>query len=211
MSAIIIMSSFIYLPAVGTMTAGATTMSTPSDNNASNMQPTVEFPTPEEVAAYNMELGSEINSISNSSHGNAHDVKAGSVGNDTFVVWLSEIDGINHVFFSLSRDRGANYTQPVQLSPPDSGNASNLQLVVYDSIVDVVWQSTNLTNGTSNIIGSASMDNGNSFRTFQINAEGTFAIDPVLPGNFIIVWSQCGSQGDGGTDDVCRLYSRFGW
>src|SRR5918992_1574234 len=119
MSAIIIMSSFIYLPAVGTMTAGATTMSTPSDNNASNMQPTVEFPTPEEVAAYNMELGSEINSISNSSHGNAHDVKAGSVGNDTFVVWLSEIDGINHVFFSLSRDRGANYTQPVQLSPPD--------------------------------------------------------------------------------------------
>lgn len=235
--AISIMSSFVSSPVVGTMTGGPATMPAPSDNNASNVQPTVEFPTREEVAAYNMELGSEIIGITNSSLGNAHDVKAGSIGNETFVVWLGEIDGINHVFFSLSRDRGANYTQPVQLSPPDSGNASNLQLAVYDSTVDIVWQSTNLTNGTSNIIGSASMDNGRTFRTYQINAEGTYAIDPVLPGNFIIIWTQCpppppppnspgilptssaitnststdGSQGDGGTDDVCRLYSRFGW
>jgi hypothetical protein len=241
--AISVMSSFVSSPVLGTMTGGPATSPASSDNNASNTQPTVEFPTREEVAAYNMELGSEIINISNSSHGNAHDVKAGSIGNDTFVVWLGEIDGINHVFFSLSRDRGANYTQPIQLSPPGSGNASNLQLAVYDSTVDVVWQSTNLTNGTSNIIGSASMDNGSEFRSYQINAEGTYAINPVLPGNFIIIWIQCpppppppppngagilptssattsaitnststdGSQVDGGTGDVCRVYSRFGW
>jgi hypothetical protein len=235
-----IMSSFVFSTVVGT-SGDATTAPTSSLNNASNMQPTVNFPTREQVAAYNMELGSEINNMSNSSQGNASDVKAASKGNETFVVWLAKIDDINHVFFSVTRDRGANYTQPVELSPPNGGNASNLQLTVYDSIVDVVWQSTNLTSGRSNIIGSASMDNGLTFKTYQINAEGTNAIDPVLPGNFIVIWRQgeeCppppppspngaenlsttsaitnstaidGNQEGGGIDDICAVYSRFRW
>jgi len=184
-----VMSSFVSSIVVGTG-GGPSTAAAVINNNASTAQPTVNFPTREQVTAYNMELGSEIIGISNSSLGNATDVKTASKGNDTFVVWLSKIDEINRVFFSLSRDRGANYTQAVELSPPNSGNASNLQLAVYDSIVDVVWQSINLTNGTSNIIGSASMDNGLTFKTYQINAEGTSAIDPVLPGNFIVIWRQ---------------------
>jgi hypothetical protein len=186
-----IMGSFVSSTQVVGTSGNATTAAPSSSlNNASSMQSTVNFPTREEVAAYNMELGSEINKISNSSQGNATEVKAASKGNETFVVWLGKIDELNHVFFSVTRDRGANYTQPVELSPSDGGNASNLQLAVYDSIVDVVWQSTNLTSGRSNIIGSASMDNGLTFKTYQLNAEGTNAIDPVLPGNFIVVWRQ---------------------
>ena len=34
------------------------------------------------------------------------------------------------------------------------------------------------------------MDNGHTFKTYQINPEGTNARDPVLPGNFIVVWIQ---------------------
>jgi len=84
------------------------------------------------------------------------------------------------------------------------------------------------------------MDNGLTFKTYQINAEGTYARDPVLPGNFIIIWIQdepCpppppnggenlsttnasstnstaidGSQGGGGIDNDCGIaYSRFRW
>jgi hypothetical protein len=189
-----IMSSSVSSTVFGTSGA-LTNMTTTSYNNASNMQPTVNFPTREQVNAYNMELGSEIIQLSNSSQGDANSVKAASKGNETFVVWLGKIEETNRVFFSVTRDKGANYTQPIELSPPNSGNASNLnasnlQLAVYDSYVDVVWQSTDPTNGTSNIIGSVSMDNGHTFKTYQINAEGTNARDPVLPGNFIVVWIQ---------------------
>lgn len=189
-----IMSSSVSTTVFGT-SGSITNMTTTSYDNSSNVQPTVDFPTREEVTAYNMEMGSEIIQLSNSSQGDANNVKAVSKGNETFVVWLGKIEGTNHVFFSVTRDGGANYTQPLELSPPNSGNASslnasNLQLAVYDSYVDVVWQSTNPTNGTSNIIGSVSMDNGHTFKTYQINPEGTNARDPVLPGNFIVVWIQ---------------------
>lgn len=207
-----IMSSFPSSTVVGTSSGGAT-MPTPQNDNASNIQPTVIFPTPEQVKAYNMELGSNITAISNSSQGDASDVKAVSKGNETFVVWLGKIDGINHVFFSVTRDKGAHYTPPLELSPPSignasSGNASNLQLAVYDSIVDVAWQSTDLTSGNSSIIGSASMNNSLQFKTYKISPEGTNATDPVLAGNFIILWTQ--------QDPPCpphcdTVYARFRW
>jgi hypothetical protein len=188
---------------------------TSSDYNTSNTQPKVNFPTPEQVAAYNMELGSKIIMISNSSQGGEPtSVKAASKGNETFVGWLGKIDGINRVFFSLTRDKGLTYTQPVELSPPNSGNASsgnasNLQLAVYDSIVDLAWQSTNLTNGMSSIIGSVSMDDGLTFKTYQINVKGTNARDPILPGNFIIIWRQnepCGGGGPNGVENLSEVH-----
>lgn len=178
-----------------------TTLTTPS-NKASNTQPKVDFPTDEQVAAYNKKVGSEIITISNSSQGEPNSVRADSKGNKTFVVWLGKIDGINHVFFSVTRDRGFTYTQPVELSPPDGGNASNLQLAVYDSIVDVVWQSTNLTSGISSIIGSVSMDGGSTFKTYQISAEGINGRDPVLPGNFIVIWTQDEEPCGGGDPNI---------
>jgi hypothetical protein len=190
--------------ALGNMTSTSYSNATTSDSNAPNTQPTVDFPTREEVSTYNMELGSEIIQLTNSSLGDAISLKAASKGNETFIAWLAEIDGTNRVFLSITRDEGANYSEPKELSRPSVGNASstnasNLQLAVYDSYVDVVWQSTDLTTGTSNIIGSVSMDNGYTFKTYQINVEGTDARDPVLPGNFIIAWIQegepCGPPG----------------
>lgn len=192
LSAVGIMSSSFSSTVFGT-SAPLSNMTTTSSNNASNTQPTVDFPTHEEVSTYNMELQSEIIQLSDASHGDAKIVKAASKGNETFVVWLGEIEGTDHIFFSVTRDKGANYTQPIELSPPGNAsnqNVSNLQLAVYDSYVDVVWQSTDLTNGSSNIIGSVSMDNGHTFKTYQINPEGTNARDPILPGNFIIAWIQ---------------------
>ena len=220
-----IMSSSFHFTVFGTsvaannMTTTSYNMTTTSNSNASVMQPTVIFPTQEEVSAYNMELGAEIIRLSNSSLGDASSVKATSKGNETFIVWLEKIDGINRVFYSVTRDQGANYTQPLELSPPSSGNASNLnasnlQLEVYDSFVDVVWQSTDPTNGTSNIVGSVSMDNGHSFKTYQLNAEGTNARDPILAGNFIVAWMQeepCPPQ-QGGNDNTCSTVDlRFRW
>ena len=90
--------------------------------------PEVIFPTYEEIYAYLKEGGTktEFSVISNTSLGVASNVETAISGNTTWVAWQSKTAGINRVFLAVSFDAGNNFTQPVQLSKPDAGNASNL-------------------------------------------------------------------------------------
>jgi hypothetical protein len=149
-------------------------------------RPHVSYPTIEEILDYLNRTGikKEFGAISNATHGEPSNVQAAMVGNTTWIAWQGKIEGINRVFLTVSFDAGTTFTEPVLLSHPNGGNASNLQLGLSDSglYVFAAWQEADpANNATSRIIFSSSMDYGRTFKTYSLNlpSDGN-ATDPRL-------------------------------
>jgi hypothetical protein len=163
--------------------------------------PHVSYPTIPEILDYLNKTGikRELGALSNASHGEPSNVQAAMTVNTTWIAWEGKIDGINRIFLTVSFDGGAKFSEPVLLSHPNGGNASNLQLGLSHSrtYVFAAWQEADPTNnGTSRIIFSSSMDYGRTFKTYSLNlpSDGN-AIDPHLTveGDKIsLTWTQEG-------------------
>ena len=182
--------------------------------------PNVTFPTQEEIFAYlrEGEAKSEFAIIGNNSLGEASNVVTALNGNMTWVAWqASKADGLNRVFLAVSFNEGYNFTDPIQLSPPNAGNATELQLAITDdgSEVFVVWQDTNITDGKRTVYYSTSMNWGQDFKSYSLNlpGEGEF-IEPrltVANESVFLTWIAPGNEtvalraGPGGEGDceVC--------
>ncbi len=167
------------------------------DNKTSS--PVVLFPTTDEIFAYLKEEGikKEINAISNrTTNGYPSNAQIANSGNITWLGFEGNIGGINHIFVSLSNDSGKNFSEPFQLSAPNAGNASQLQVGVSENgnFVYVAWQETNMTTGKNRIMLSSSMDGGREFKTYTLNPPGDGnAIEPrlkVVGNDLVLVWIQ---------------------
>jgi hypothetical protein len=159
--------------------------------------PQVHFPTQKKVNDYAKETGFEITQVNNVSQGEPNNIKAFTVANTTYIVWQGNIQNASRIFVSITRDGGLNYTFPAELTPPNSGNASNLQISVAGSYVAVVWQAYNQTTGISSIFGSMSRDAGHNFSSFRVSSGNSSATDPILPNAYIVIWKQKGGCGGG--------------
>jgi hypothetical protein len=179
-------------------------------------RPDVSYPTIEEILDYLNRTGikKEFGALSNATHGEPSNVQTAMVGNTTWIAWQGKIEGINRVFLTVSFDAGTTFTEPVLLSHPNGGNASNLQLGLSDSGVYVfaAWQEADpANNATSRIIFSSSMDYGRTFKTYSLNlpSDGN-ATDPRLTveGDQIsLTWMQegggyCTAKAPGTTGEI---------
>ena len=174
--------------------------------------PKVEFPTIEQLFEYYYDHGikkDEFNIISNTSEGSPSDMHAAVIGDTAWGAWLGKVNGTNHVFITVSRDNMKTFEEPIILSPPNGGNATNLQLGVTDSgrFVDLTWEGS--VNGTNTIFYSNSMNFGQDFKTYPINLpnEGD-ASSPVLEvrgESVALLWKQQQSFGNQ-TGDVLYMH-----
>ena len=179
-------------------------------------EPKVEFPTVQELFDYYYQRGiekEEFSIISNGTEGVPSDAVAAISGDSIYVAWLGEANGTNGAFLAVSRDNGATYEKPVQLSPENSGNITDLQIGVTDSgrFVDLAWQETP-NNGTSRVFFSNSMNFGQDFKTYPLNlpTNGS-ATNPVLEvkgENVVLVWEQETLSANGTKGNV--MYSHGG-
>lgn len=136
--------------------------------------PHVSYPTIEEILDYLNRTGikKEFGALSNATHGEPSNVQAAMSGNTTWIAWEGKVEGINRIFLTVSYDGGSTFTEPVLLSHPDGGNATDLQLGLSDSGIYVfaAWQEADpADNATSRIIFSSSMDYGRTFKTYSLN------------------------------------------
>jgi hypothetical protein len=162
---------------------------------AENPPPKVIYPTDKQISVYLVHDHNNSVALSNSSI-NPHDLQAAAQGNHTFVSWISIINKTNNVFLSVSHDHGSSFSMPVQLSKPNSGNASNLKMALSNQpnsqniTVGLIWREA--LGSSSNVVASTSMNSGDSFITFKLNGNGTYATNPQIIGNSDIqfVWSQ---------------------
>jgi hypothetical protein len=171
-------------------------------------RPDVSYPTIEEILDYLNKTGikKEFGALSNATHGEPSNVQAAMAGNTTWIAWQGKIEGINRIFLTGSFDAGTTFTEPVLLSHPNGGNASNLQLGLSEGrqYVFAAWQEedpadpANGFNVTSRIIFSSSMDYGRTFKTYSLNLPGDGnATDPHLTveGDQIsLTWTQEGDS-----------------
>lgn len=144
--------------------------------------------------------------LSNSSMGIPNNIQATQVGSTIYVAWQSNIAGNNHVFLSVSYQKDV-FATPVELTPPDAGNATHLQLKALGPQVSLVWQDDNNVTGVSSIYGALSFDSGEHFAVNKLNAGNTNATDPVLASPVWAFWKQeidpnnqgdpCGGGGPG--------------
>jgi hypothetical protein len=145
--------------------------------------------------------------LSNSSMGMPDNIQATQVGNIIYVAWQGNIAGKNHVFLSVSYQTDV-FTPPVELTPPDAGNATHLQMKASGPQVSLVWQDDNNVTGVSSIYGALSFDSGIHFIVNKLNTGNTNATDPVLASPVWAFWKQdvdpngrgdpCGGGGGGG-------------
>jgi hypothetical protein len=171
--------------------------------------PQVSFLPDYQATEYVNQMNYTVTQLSNSTLGDANNVKASTVGNSTvgnstvgnttYVAWQGNINNTNHVFISVTYNEGANYTAPVRLTPPNA-NTSELQIFASGSEVSLVWFDYNQTTGKTSIFGSRSTDGGQNFSTYKIRSLDTDARNLMMPTHEVVVWIQrgmCGG-GDGG-------------
>jgi hypothetical protein len=145
--------------------------------------------------------------IGNSSMGVPDNIQASQVRSTIYVAWQSNIAGINHVFLSISYNAGHSFTMPVELTPPDLGNATRLQLKAAGPLVSLIWQNDDNVTGISSIYGALSFDMGSHIIVNKLSTGNISATDPVLASPVSAFWKQivdpnnkgdpCGGGGPG--------------
>jgi hypothetical protein len=95
------------------------------------------------------------------SKGMSIDQRISVSGNNVYVVWKDNVNGIEDVFFSKSSDNGFNFTTPINLSNTTS---SSFEPKVYSiaNYVYVFW-TENVKSSNNEIFFTRSTDNGASF------------------------------------------------
>lgn len=177
-----------------------------NEPNISKTTPKVKYPTKAELFAYINQSGSkkEFTPLSNSSQGFGSNVQTAVAGNTTWIAWEGNVNGNNKIFIKVAYNESLIFTPAVELSAPDAGNASKLQLGTSDdgNLVYATWQDTDITTGKNRIFVSSSMNGGEEFRTYTLNLPGDAnSIDPtltVVDDEVIINWIQAGPDGSCG-------------
>jgi hypothetical protein len=166
-----------------------------SSSSSQDTQPVVSFPSQQEIIQYFVALGEVENftKIANVSEGNVRDIEVATDGNKSYVVWqVGAAEGSTPIFLSVSSDGGENYFAPIELTPSDARNSSELQVAAINNSVFIVWQETNATIGRDSVFISSSMDS-NEFRTYQLNTGDSTARSPKLftqENDIAVVWVQ---------------------
>jgi hypothetical protein len=158
------------------------------------IQPTVVHPQVIHPSNYTLE---DINKIfgyknipvgkTNSSQGNTSSIRTAAFHNSIYVAWLGNTSAGSTVYLSLSDDAGRSYSDPVELTSNNTGNASNptasnlSNLCASDNMASIAWQQSNTKTGRSEIWGSISYNGGATFVTQQLSDPGADAHDPVIP------------------------------
>ena len=116
--------------------------------------PKVEFPSQAEIFDYLTEYGikKEFTLISNDTQSIPKEISTSIANDNLWVAWIasaannnstsiSNLTSGDNVMISVSRDNGEKYESPLQLTPEEAGQLSNLQLVTSDSgrYVDLIW------------------------------------------------------------------------
>jgi hypothetical protein len=171
--------------------------------NYSAPRPVVIFPTYEQLVDYLASLGGKgaakiYTFLANSSLGDTIDIQAAQTKDSTYVVWQGRTNSTSdHVYLSLTRGEGRNFTEPIELTLSNTGNISNLQIVAsphsfipLQESVYVVWQAYNTSSGVNSIYVSTSMDSGKEFKSYQASNNTSDARDPVVTPNGLIFWEQ---------------------
>jgi hypothetical protein len=169
---------------ISSVTKGPPTTVTgpPFNQTTTPGKPVVMHPSKDTINAINEMLGYDNRQISNSSQGNVSGIiEAAAAGNSIYVAWMGKINGTNHVFVTISNDNGRSFTNPVELTSKDSGNATKLDICASGNIISTAWQEKNSTSGKSGVFGSISYNKGDTFTTSQISAGNVTARDPVIP------------------------------
>jgi hypothetical protein len=178
------LTTFLIIPILGMVNlyheAAATLSSSPSGSQSTNQTmsgnatlPTVLFPSKEEVAQYAAEALVNFTDLSKS--GNASNADIAASRNNTYVVWQDNSTG--EVYLSLSRDGALHFVGPVNLSN-NTGNSTLPQIGTLEEEVFVLWQDN--STGNYEIFVSVSIDEGNSFKTYNLSNSTSDSIEPRI-------------------------------
>jgi hypothetical protein len=227
-----LLTILIFMASVATMSQYAIAQSSnlgnatsASTSTSQGTQPVVSFPSQQEIIQYFIALGEVENftKIAEVSDGNVRNIEVATDGNNSYVVWQVDVaNGSAPIFLSVTNDGGENYFAPIELTPSDARNSSELQIAAINNSVFVVWQQTNATTGRDSVFISSSMGS-NEFRTYQLNTGDSTARSPKLftqENDIAVAWVQrnfdnstdCGggnvpdiptnqTAGGGGTED----------
>jgi hypothetical protein len=166
--------SNLYHKSAATLSNGASGSQSTNQTMSENATlPTVHFPSKEEVAQYAMEA--LVNFTDLSKTGNASNAEIAASRNNTYVVWQDNSTG--EIYLSLSRDGGLHFVGPVNLSN-NTGNSTLPQIGTLDEEVFVLWQDN--STGNYEIFVSVSMDEGNSFKTYNLTNSTSDSIEPRI-------------------------------
>jgi hypothetical protein len=204
-STIITLSLVLSILTLSGLAQAALSISYPSNSISSSTtaNTTVKFLQGKEYEQIKKEI------LSNSTEGNASDIKAASDGRTMYISWLGKIDTINHLFLSISSNGGLNFSEPVELSPPKTGDVSNVQIFADRRVVALAWQATNTTTGINSIFFSRSYDYGGNFTTIRLTDDNVNARGPVLLDEFVIAWIETVNETSiDPTDVVAKHYWR---
>jgi hypothetical protein len=194
------------------LTQAALSISYPSNmtSSATTANTTVKFLQGKEYEQIKKEIGSFTTVLSNSTQGNASDIKAASDGRTMYLSWLGKIDTINHLFLSISSNGGLNFSEPIELSPPNTGNVSNVQIFADRRAVALAWQATNSTTDINSIFFSRSYDYGANFTTIRLTDDNVNAKGPVLLDEINVAWIETVNETSiDPTDVAVRYYWRW--
>jgi hypothetical protein len=139
--------------------------------------PKVLFPTSEEIAEYMASAVVNFTDLSDGNTGNASHAQIAASKNNTFVVWQDNTPGNFDIYLSVSRDGGLHFVGPVNLSN-NTGNSTDPQIGILEKEVFVLWQDN--TPGNFDIFVSVSMDEGNTFKTYDLTNSTSDSIDPKV-------------------------------
>jgi hypothetical protein len=186
--------------------------------------PKVEFPSQAEIFDYLTEYGikKEFTLISNDTLSIPKEISTSIANDNLWVAWIasaannnstsiSNLTSGDNVMISVSRDNGEKYESPLQLTPEEAGQLSNLQLVTSDSgrYVDLIW--LDQLNSTSTLYLSVSSNFGQDFKTYPLTLPNFVnASDPIFKANgenVLLVWKETINQ-NGTNGDVMYSHSR---
>lgn|SRR5215211_181005 len=155
---------------------------------ASPDQPTVMHPSEEIIDTINQMMNYGNVQISNSSQGNiSGSIETTTAGGFIYTTWVGKTnDTQDHVFLVIANENGESFSNPVELTSEELGNATNflnvtnLDICALEDTIAAAWQE-NSTTGESRVVGSISYNGGDTFTTSQISDGNVNARDPIFP------------------------------
>ncbi|MBI1729056.1 exo-alpha-sialidase [Candidatus Acetothermia bacterium] len=121
-------------------------------------------------------------------------------GDDVYVVWEDESLGSSEIFYLVSRDGGATFSVPMNISQ-NAGSSTLPDLALVNGVLYVAWQDE--TFGNSEILLSSSFDRGQSFLTARnLSQSKGLSWSPAIAADgtdLYVVWEE-------GTQDTREIY-----
>jgi len=113
-------------------------------------------------------FGPVINLSKNLPAGNNVNQQVAASGNYVYVVWQESTTGNDEIWLRTSSNNGQSFGGAVNLSN-DAQSSGFPQVAISGSFVYVAWSSQSTTVSTSDVLFSASADNGQTFSVSKLN------------------------------------------